>query len=71
MLQMVQLRATWSRHLDQRHRYENAVKKTHNGNVLQCDFNEPIEGNIGGFSYLDSLKNVKGDSVGVPFSKIV
>jgi hypothetical protein len=29
--------------LDQRSRYENAVNKTHNGNVLRCKFNEPRE----------------------------
>jgi hypothetical protein len=53
-------------------RYANAVNKTHNGNVLQCKFNEPREGKLGGFSYLESLKkNIKGDSIGVPFSKIV
>jgi hypothetical protein len=68
---MVQLGATWNRHLDQRRRYANTVNKTHNGNLLRCKFNEPREGNIGDFSYLESLKNVKGDSIGVPFSKIV
>jgi hypothetical protein len=57
--------------LDQRRRYANAVNKTHNGNVLRCKFNEPREGKLGGFSYLESLKNVKGDSNGVPFSKVV
>jgi hypothetical protein len=57
--------------LDQRRRYENAVNKTHNGNVLRCKFNEPKESKLGGFSYLESLKNVKGDSTGVPFSKVV
>jgi hypothetical protein len=45
--------------LDQRHWYENAVNKTHNGNVLRCKFNEPREGKLGGFSYLESLKNIK------------
>jgi hypothetical protein len=68
---MVQLRATWRWHLDQRRRYANMVNKTHNGNVLRCKFNEPREGKLGGFSYLESLKNVKGDSIGVPFSKVV
>jgi hypothetical protein len=57
--------------LDQRCRYENAVNKTHNGNVLRCKFNEPKEGKLDGFSYLESLKNVKGDSKGVPFLKVV
>jgi hypothetical protein len=56
---MVQLRATWSRHLDQRHRYANAVNKTHNGNILRCKFNEPREGKLSGFSYLESLKKRK------------
>jgi hypothetical protein len=41
--------------LGQRHRYENAIKK-HNGNILQCKFNKPIEGKLGGFSYLEYLK---------------
>jgi hypothetical protein len=45
--------------LDQRHRYANAVKKTHNGNVLRCNFNEPREGKLDGFSYLESLKKCK------------
>jgi hypothetical protein len=57
--------------LDQRCKYANAVNKTHNGNVLRYKFNEPKEGKLGGFSYLESLKNVKGDSNGVPFSKVV
>ena len=57
--------------LEQRRRYENAVNKTHNGNFLRCTFNEPIEGKIDDFSYLESLKNVKGDSNGVPFLKVV
>jgi hypothetical protein len=52
-------------------RYANAVDKTHNGNVLQCKFNEPREGKLGVFSYLESLKKHKGDSIRVPFSKIV
>jgi hypothetical protein len=56
---MVQLRATWSRHLDQRRRYENVVNKTHNGNILRCTFNEPREGKLNGFSYLESLKKHK------------
>jgi hypothetical protein len=57
--------------LGQRRRYANVINKTHNGNVLRCKFNEPREGKLGGFSYLESLKNVKGDSNGVPFSKVV
>jgi hypothetical protein len=40
-------------------RYANAVNKTHNGNILLCKFNEPREGNINGFSYLESLKKHK------------
>jgi hypothetical protein len=57
--------------LDQRCRYANVINKTHNGNVLRCKFNEPREGKFGGFSYLESLKNVKGDSTRVSFLKIV
>jgi hypothetical protein len=57
--------------LDHRHRYANAINKTRNGNILRCKFYEPKEGKLGGFSYLESLKNVKGDSNGVPFSKVV
>ena len=45
--------------LDQRRRYENAINKTHNGNVLQCKFNEPKEGKLNSFSYLESLKKRK------------
>jgi hypothetical protein len=45
--------------LGQRHRYANAVNKTHNGNILRCKFNEPREGKLGGFSYLESLKKRK------------
>jgi hypothetical protein len=56
---MVQLGATWSWHLDQRHRHANAVNKTHNGNVLRYKFNKPIEGKLDGFSYLESLKKCK------------
>ena len=37
----------------------NAVDRTHNGNVLRCKFNEPREGNLDGFSYLESLKKHK------------
>ena len=37
----------------------NAVDRTHNGNVLRCKFNEPKEGKLGGFSYLESLKKHK------------
>jgi hypothetical protein len=40
-------------------RYANAVNKTHNGNVLRCKFNEPREGKLSGFSYLESLKKHK------------
>jgi hypothetical protein len=57
--------------LDQRCRYANVVNKTHNGKVLRCKFNKPREGKLGGFSYLESLKNIKGDSNGVPFLKVV
>jgi hypothetical protein len=42
--------------LDQRCRYANVVNKTHNGNVLRCKFNEPKEGKLDGFSYLESEK---------------
>jgi hypothetical protein len=45
--------------LGQRCRYANAVNKTHNGNVLRCNFNEPREGKLDGFSYLESLKKCK------------
>jgi hypothetical protein len=69
---MVQLRATWSWNLDQRHGYANTVNKTHNGNVLRCKFNNPREGKLDGFSYLESLKKkVKGDSIGVPFLQVI
>jgi hypothetical protein len=37
----------------------NAVDRTHNGNVLQCKFNEPREGKLGDFSCLESLKKHK------------
>ena len=58
--------------LGQRRRYANVINKTHNGNVLRCKFNEPREGKLDVFSYLESLKkNVKGDSIGVPFSRVV
>jgi hypothetical protein len=57
--------------LGQRRGYAKAINKTHNGNVLRCEFNEPREGKLDDFSYLESLKNVKGDSTGVPFSKVV
>jgi hypothetical protein len=40
-------------------RYANAINKTHNGNILRCEFNEPREGKIVGFSYLESLKKCK------------
>ena len=45
--------------LGQRRRYANAINKTHNGNVLRCKFNEPIEGKLGDFSYLEILKKNK------------
>jgi hypothetical protein len=45
--------------LGQRRGYANAVNKTHNGSVLRCKFNEPKEGKLGGFSYLESLKKCK------------
>jgi hypothetical protein len=45
--------------LGQRRRYENPINKTHNGNVLRCNFNEPKEGKLNGFSYLENLKNRK------------
>jgi hypothetical protein len=35
------------------------VDRTHNGNILRCKFNETREGKLGGFSYLESLKNHK------------
>jgi hypothetical protein len=57
--------------LDQRRRYANVVNKTHNGDILRCKFNVPREGKLDNFSFLESLKNVKGDSNGVPFSKVV
>jgi hypothetical protein len=31
----------------------------HNDNALQCDFNEPREGKLNGFSFLESLKKRK------------
>ena len=34
------------------HGYANEINKTHNGNILRCDFNEPREGKLDGFSYL-------------------
>jgi hypothetical protein len=42
----------------------------HNDNVLRCNFNEPREGKLDGFSFLESLEKRKGDSTGVPFSKV-
>ena len=39
--------------------YANAINKTHNGNILRCKFNEPREGKLGDFSYLESLKKHK------------
>jgi hypothetical protein len=57
--------------LGQRRGYANVINKTHNGNILRCNFNEPREGKLDGFSYLKILKNVKGYSNGIPFSKVV
>ena len=45
--------------LGQRHGYANVINKTNNGNVLRCKFNEPGEGKIDDFSYLESLKKCK------------
>jgi len=45
--------------LGQRRGYANAINKTHNGKILRCKFNEPREGKLGGFSYLESLKKHK------------
>jgi hypothetical protein len=42
--------------LGQRCGYVIAINKTHNGNVLRCKFNEPREGKLDGFSYLESEK---------------
>jgi hypothetical protein len=42
--------------LGQRFGYENVINKTHNGNVLRCEFNEPREGKLDDFSCLESLK---------------
>jgi hypothetical protein len=39
--------------------HANAINTTHNGNILQCEFNEPKEGKIDGFLYLESLKKCK------------
>ena len=55
--------------LGQRGRYANVINKTHNGNVLRCKFNEPRKGKLDGFSYLESLENVKGDFTRVPFQR--
>jgi hypothetical protein len=44
--------------LGQRRRDANAVDR-HNDNFLRCNFNEPREGNIGRFSFLESLKKCK------------
>jgi hypothetical protein len=44
--------------LGQRLRDANLISKTQR-NPLQCIFNEPIEGNIGSFSRLESLKKRK------------
>jgi hypothetical protein len=45
--------------LGQRLKYANMVNKTHNVNILQCNFNEPREGKLDSFSYLESLKKRK------------
>jgi hypothetical protein len=45
--------------IGQRHRYANVINKTHNGNVLRCDFNDPREGKLDHFSCLESLKKHK------------
>jgi hypothetical protein len=45
--------------LGQGHGYANVINTTHNGNVLQCEFNKPREGKLNGFSYLESLKKRK------------
>ena len=45
--------------LGQRCSYENVINKTHNGNILRCNFNETREGKLDGFSYLESLKKHK------------
>ena len=45
--------------LGQIHGYVNAINKKHNGNILWCKFNEPREGKLDGFSYLESLKKRK------------
>ena len=45
--------------LGRRRGYANAINKTHNGNVLRCNFNEPREDKLCGFSYLESLKKCK------------
>jgi hypothetical protein len=45
--------------LGQRCRYANVINKTHYGNVPRCKFNEPIEGKLNSFSYLESLKKRK------------
>ena len=45
--------------LGQRHRYAYVVNKKHNGNILRCNFNDPREGKLDDFSYLESLKKRK------------
>jgi hypothetical protein len=35
--------------IGQRCGYANVINNTHNGNVLQCNFNEPREGKLGRF----------------------
>jgi hypothetical protein len=56
---MVQFERNMEPTLGQRFGYENAINKIHNGNILRCKFNEPKEGKIDGFSYLESLKKHK------------
>jgi hypothetical protein len=45
--------------LGQRRGYANAINTAHNGNILRCEFNEPREGKLSSFSYLESLKKCK------------
>jgi hypothetical protein len=59
------------------------ARKGHSGKILQGPKVSRRRGKVlqglrirhasdgGGFSYLESLKNVKGDSIGVPFSKVI
>jgi hypothetical protein len=45
--------------LGQSREYANAINKTHNGNILRCEFKDPRQGKLDGFSYLESLKKCK------------